>query len=205
MHSNWRDCDAWRKENLPMSTTSNEACKLYDVSLSQLTGYYENSNFNGFAASLQSMVDADPSFILGHCLKLGAQILGSDHNLNNKSFLQESFVLQSTASELPITRREKLHVRAVQLLQKGALVDACDFYEQILLENPTDMMAIKFSQSCYFYRGESVQMRDSIARVIPFWKDSIALSNYLYGKYSSFAGLYRFCSCSQRYKFCMPF
>ena len=182
MHSNWRDCDAWRKENLPMSTTSNEACKLYDVSLSQLTGYYENSDFNGFAVSLQTMIDSDPSFILGHCLKIGAQVLGSDRNLNNKSFVEANLVLKNNPSELPITRREKMHVRAVQLLQQGALTEACDFYEQILLENPTDMMAIKFSQSCYFYRGESLQMRDSIARVMPFWKESTPLSNYLHGK-----------------------
>jgi hypothetical protein len=181
MHSNWRDCVAWRDENLPMSTTSNEACKLFDVTLSQLTGYYENKQFNGLAASIQSMLAADPDFILGQCLQLGTELLGSDHLLNNSDLYGHSLVLHSKASELNVTRREKLHVRAIQQMYRGALMDACECYEQILLESPTDMMALKFSQSCYFYMGESCRMRDSVARVMPFWNAATPMQNYLYG------------------------
>lgn len=164
-----------------MSTTSNEACKLFDVTLSQLTGYYENQQFNGLMSSIKSMLAADPNFILGQCLQLGTEMLGSDHLLNNYDLYGHSSVLHSKASELNVTRREQLHVRAIQLMYKGSLMSACDFYEQILLENPTDMMALKMSQSCYFYMGESCRMRDSVARVMPFWNKTTPLQNYLYG------------------------
>ena len=46
-NENWRDCDAWRQQNLSMNTTSNEACKLFDISLSQLMGYYDNQQYGG--------------------------------------------------------------------------------------------------------------------------------------------------------------
>ena len=184
MHTNWRDCVGWLNHNLPMTTNSNEACKFYDISLSQLTGYYENPQYDGFISSIESMLQADPHFILGHCFKLAVNILGSDHSLNNQELISENIlVLKNKAiSHSQLTRREQMHVRAVQLMHRGSLGDACDFYEQILLEHPTDMMAIKFSQSCYFYMGESAQMRDSVARVMPLWKKEIPLQSYLYGE-----------------------
>jgi len=182
----WRDCAAWRDQGLPVSTTSNEACKLYDASLSQLTGYYESAQLGGFSASVDAMLSADPDFVLGQCFKLGVNLLGSDQLLNNKELASDyPNVLQATVDQLTksgLTRREQMHVRAVQLLHRGVLGSASDVYEEILLENPTDMMAIKFSQSCYFYLGESVRMRDSVARVIPAWKKQTPLYSYLFGR-----------------------
>ncbi len=186
LHSNWRDCDAWRKENLPMSSTSNEACKLFDVVLSQIVGLYENKQFNGLVESLNSLVNADSQFVLGNCLKLGIELLGSNALLNNQKFYEENFVLNTDASSFLITEREKLHVKAIQKLYRGCLPQACQLWEDILIENPTDMMAIRFAHSAYFYLGQSAQMRDSIARVIPFWqsKGNLPLNNYLYGMHA---------------------
>ena len=36
--NNWRSCIDWKNEGLEMNTTSNEAAKLYDITLSQLIG-----------------------------------------------------------------------------------------------------------------------------------------------------------------------
>ncbi len=168
-----------------MTTTSNEACKLYDASLSQLTGYYELEQLGGFSASIDSMLEADPNFILGQCFKLGVSLLGSDHLMNSQKLIKAyPNVLQARSDQLTnpgINKREQLHIKAVQFLHRGALGSASDIYEELLLENPTDMMAIKFSQSCYFYLGESVRMRDSVARIIPAWKKHIPLYSYLFG------------------------
>ena len=185
MHSNWRDCDAWKQEKLPMSSTSNEACKLYDVSLSQVVGLYENRDFDGLATSLNKLIAADPDFSLGHCLKLGVELLGSNALLNKPCLLSEGSILNCKADTLPITRREQMHVKAIQLLHKGALPEACDYWEQILIENPTDMMALRFAHSTYFYLGQGVQMRDSVARVLPVWeRKRPPLGNYLYGMHA---------------------
>uniref|UniRef100_A0A5F9DDU3 Uncharacterized protein n=1 Tax=Oryctolagus cuniculus TaxID=9986 RepID=A0A5F9DDU3_RABIT len=34
--SQLRDCQAWKDAGLPLSTTSNEACKLFDATLTQV-------------------------------------------------------------------------------------------------------------------------------------------------------------------------
>lgn len=53
---------------------------------------------------------------------------------------------------------------------------ACELWEQILQDHPTDMLALKFSHDAYFYLGYQEQMRDSVARVYPFWTPDISLS-----------------------------
>ena len=55
------------------------------------------------------------------------------------------------------------------------MTDACSVWEDILLEYPQDMLAIKFAHDSYFYLGYQVQMRDSVARVMPQWKADMAL------------------------------
>lgn len=54
--------------------------------------------------------------------------------------------------------------------------EACELWEQILRDHPTDMLALKFSHDAYFYLGYQEQMRDSAARVLPFWTPGIPLS-----------------------------
>jgi tetratricopeptide (TPR) repeat protein len=64
------------------------------------------------------------------------------------------------------------------------LTGATRKWEEILLENPTDLLALKFAHDTYFYLGCQQQMRDSIARVLPFWKADIPLYSYLYGMHA---------------------
>ena len=55
------------------------------------------------------------------------------------------------------------------------MTQACQIWESILVDNPLDMLALKFAHDSYFYQGHSPQMRDSIAAVFPHWKSSMPL------------------------------
>ena len=52
---------------------------------------------------------------------------------------------------------------------------ACDVWEEILVEHPTDLLALKFAHDGFFYLGAQTQMRDSVARVLPHWKPHMPL------------------------------
>lgn len=52
---------------------------------------------------------------------------------------------------------------------------AADVWEDILLEHPTDMTALKFAHDTYFYMGAQLPMRDSVIRVLPHWKAQLPL------------------------------
>jgi hypothetical protein len=55
------------------------------------------------------------------------------------------------------------------------VVKALDTWEEILALYPTDVTALKFAHDSYFYLGYQDQMRDSIARVLPHWNDTMPL------------------------------
>ena len=183
-NANYRDCDAWRKEGLAMSTTSNEACKLYDVVLSQHVGWYENEAYGGLEASIKSMINADEDFVLGHVLQSGIELIGSSSYLSNPHHYDQVSRLVKLTRKSSLTKREKSHVEAIKNLYDGNVNVACDYWEEILVENPTDLMALKFAHDIYFYTGSHTRMRDSVARVLPYWKPTQSMYNYLYGMHS---------------------
>jgi hypothetical protein len=181
MHSNWRDCKAWKDEKLIFSTTSNQACKLYDAALTQLIGWYEIDQLNGLGGTLNNMLAEDPNFIMGNVLDLGINLLNVPR-LTNEIKTKLDFL--NNLKETVTLERELLHIDAINKLASGNVPQATTCWERILIQNPTDMLAIKFAHDSYFYLGYHNQMRDSISRVLPLWKPTTPLYGYLYGLWS---------------------
>ncbi|CAE1330601.1 unnamed protein product [Acanthosepion pharaonis] len=63
MHSVWRDKQAWEALKLPLSTPSDEACKMFDATVTQYVGWYDDDSVGGIEGSISKMMSADPSFI----------------------------------------------------------------------------------------------------------------------------------------------
>jgi hypothetical protein len=64
------------------------------------------------------------------------------------------------------------------------LDEACFIWENILLEHPRDVLAVRFVQDGYFHLGQPAQIRDCIARILPEWNASLPLYGCLLGMYS---------------------
>jgi tetratricopeptide (TPR) repeat protein len=71
-----------------------------------------------------------------------------------------------------ITDREALHVEALDAWCRNDLVAATARWEEILLDYPTDVLALRLAHFTHFYLGAADQMRDSIARVLPAWDEA---------------------------------
>lgn len=182
LRTNFRDCQAWADEDLPLSTTNNEASKLYDAALSQYVGWYNDAVFGGLEETLCQLKNVDPDFVMGKVLLHGLDLLatGRSTRLDNQ-FADDIEQLVKEASQKNVSKREKLHAAAVKLFADGYMAEAADVWEDILLDSPTDMLAIKFAHDTYFYLGEQVKLRDSINRVFPSWNAATPLYSYLYG------------------------
>nr|KAF6498388.1 tetratricopeptide repeat domain 38 [Rousettus aegyptiacus] len=128
---------------------------------------------------------ADPNFAMGHALSNGLVLIGTGSSVKlDKELDQAVKNMVALSRTQPLTQREQLHVSAVEMFAKGNFPKACELWEQILWDHPTDMLALKFSHDAYFYLGYQEQMRDSVARIYPFWTPAIPLSNYVKGIYS---------------------
>ncbi|XP_058502185.1 tetratricopeptide repeat protein 38 [Solea solea] len=180
-----RDCQAWRAEGLPLSTSSNEACKLYDAILTQYVKWRNDETLGGIDGCISAIQAADPNFVMGHVMSTGLELVatGSSTRLNERLASAVRRTVQM-ANGQDISPRERLHVKAMELFSHGNFSKACDAWEDILVDHPTDLLALKFAHDSYFYLGAQVQMRDSVARVLPHWKPQIPLSSYLKGLYS---------------------
>ncbi|XP_063478626.1 tetratricopeptide repeat protein 38 isoform X3 [Symphalangus syndactylus] len=180
-----RDCQAWKDARLPLSTTSNEACKLFDATLTQYVKWTNDKSLGGIEGCLSKLKAADPTFAMGHAISTGLVLIGtgSSVKLDKELDLAVKTMVEVSRTQ-PLTRREQLHVSAVETFAKGNFPKACELWEQILQDHPTDMLALKFSHDAYFYLGYQEQMRDSVARIYPFWTPDIPLSSYVKGIYS---------------------
>ncbi|PNI48461.1 TTC38 isoform 4, partial [Pan troglodytes] len=180
-----RDCQAWKDARLPLSTTSNEACKLFDATLTQYVKWTNDKSLGGIEGCLSKLKAADPTFVMGHAIATGLVLIGtgSSVKLDKELDLAVKTMVEISRTQ-PLTRREQLHVSAVETFANGNFPKACELWEQILQDHPTDMLALKFSHDAYFYLGYQEQMRDSVARIYPFWTPDIPLSSYVKGIYS---------------------
>lgn len=182
----WRDRNAWLKnEHIDLKSPSDEACKLYDCALTQLVTWRELAQYDGLEGTVNKMIESDPDFFLGHVLNSGIQLIGSSLKPDPQLLTTlESLKTKRTNSGMALDKHELLHHQAVIELWNGNVKQACDLWESVLIETPSDMMAIKFAHDSYFYTGLHAQMRDSLARVIPKWKQSQPLYSYLHGMHS---------------------
>ena len=182
--SNWRDCIEWKNEGFSFNTTSNEACKLYDVSLTQYISMHNDSRYGGLEKSIESMLLADPNFVAGIIFKIGVNCVSSPSSLRN--FKNEISLVNEIREKESLTKFEQLHIDAINSINKGEILKACKLWDEILIEMPTDLMALKFLYNAYFHLGDfRLERRNAVASVLPFWnKFKIPLYEYVYGLYS---------------------
>ncbi len=91
--------------------------------------------------------------VLGHVLKNGINLIGSSVKQSYFDSSIKDMIDLTNKHAHTLTEREKNHVKAIEYLHNGNCDKACIEWENILVENPTDMMAIKFSHDVYFYLG----------------------------------------------------
>jgi len=187
MHRHWRDCQAWKDESLPLSTTNNEAAKQFDATLTQYVGWYDDESVGGIEGSISKMLASDPEFVMGHVLSNGLELMGTGRSpILDAEFKSDLEKLSGMATSAKLNPREKLHVNAVLEWSEGKQKSACNKWEEISFRHPGDMLAIKFAHDAYFYLGKQSQMCSSAAQAIQNWSShsSRPLYGYLKGMHA---------------------
>jgi len=176
-----KDCQAWKDIGLSLSTTSNEAAKLFDDVITQYITWTENPD-GGLDGSVVKLLEADPNFVMGKALSIGLELMGTGRAIHlDEELANQIKALEIDSNKGEITPREKLHCQSVLLFARGEYTKACETWEEILKTDPKDSLAIKFAHDSYFYLGDSVNIRESVARILPHWKSTDALYGYLKG------------------------
>jgi tetratricopeptide (TPR) repeat protein len=130
---------------------------------------------------LEQALAQDPAFALGAVAIAGLFVIGGfrgDHAEVVGALAAARAAIGGASS------RERRHLAAATALAAGRSGEATLIWEDILADHPTDALALRFSQDAYFFLGESLAIRDSVARVLPAWESDNPLTSFLFGLYA---------------------
>lgn len=149
----------------PIQAGSTEAVRLFDHAVAGYARARRDTR-----ERLTTALASDPTFVLAHCLDGYLFMLASKRDSTVRA--RESLARAVAAAGVgTIPRRERLHIAALDAWSRADMRGAAAVWDTLLDELPRDLMALKVSQFVLSYLGESVGMRERVARVMPSWSE----------------------------------
>jgi tetratricopeptide (TPR) repeat protein len=130
---------------------------------------------------LKSALARDPAFALGAVAIAALYMVGGfrgDHP-EVMSALRAAEAGMGRTSE-----RERRHLVAAKAWAQAETSRAVLDWETILVDHPTDALALRLAQDAYFFLGRSAAIRDSAARALPAWDRDNPLTSFVLGLYA---------------------
>ena len=132
---------------------------------------------------LAEILLADPDCTLAHCLD-GYLHMMSSKRANLLSATEALARAQASVARSREARCDQLHVAALDAWTRGEWREAAGHWDDLLVEFPRDVLALRVSQFVLSYLGESQRMRYTIARALPAWDASVPEYGYVLGCYA---------------------
>lgn len=105
----------------------------------------------GLSSTLAGTVEQAPDFLMGRVIQNGLTLLSSARSpridAGFRAQLEDMRALaERQQAEGRLTERERLHAEAVWSVGLGKNKRAVDIWQDILVDHPTDILAVKFMQ-----------------------------------------------------------
>lgn len=156
---------------LPLTAANPEAVAAFEQTLAAYLRFDRRTG-----DCLKATLKADPEMVMAHCL------LGYFMHLMGVPALSARAAKSLAAAQAKaqaVTTRERGHITALACWCAGDLSGAVAAWEAILLDHPQDLLALKLAHFLHFYLGDSQNLRDSVARVLPAWNDTLPGYSYV--------------------------
>ena len=147
---------------LPISTTAT-AGAAYDRALRSFLAFDAD-----VVERIQAVTQADPRFVLGHCLWGYTMMLS--YSRAGVPVAAEA-VRAAAPHAAAATPREQAHLHALERWTAGDVDVALREWERILATWPRDALALRLAHANYFWLGQQADMRASLERVAAHWSD----------------------------------
>ncbi len=143
---------------LALSTDSAEVGQLFSLAVEHYLKAHADT-----MTLVNAALAADPEFVMGHVLKGSLLVAGA--NVASRPAIASC--LTAAAKVGTATRRERLHIQALEASHNGQLGVAMDIWDAILDEYPADLMTIRISNVAHFRHGHTraiLERSDALAR-----------------------------------------
>jgi tetratricopeptide (TPR) repeat protein len=150
---------------LELSTDSAEAAMLFDRAVEHYLKYHADA-----MNLVNDALAADPSFVMGHCIRAYLMLAGA--NPAHRSAIAASLAAAETGAAVA-TPREQRHVAALSAWRRGALGDAFSIWRDLLDVDPTDLLAVRISDTTHFRFGHTQAVLEQADRLAPSWSSEL--------------------------------
>ncbi len=162
--------------DVPITSESRPATEAYSQAVDESVLYVGDP-----LATVATALQADPNLILGHTFNAMYNLLG-----NTRTGLADALncieAAESTASKA--SDRERGHIAAVRAWYEGDFAGSSLHWDTVLADHPRDLFALQMGHLLDFYTGNSLKLRDRVARVLPAWSDDTPLRDAVSGMYA---------------------
>ena len=121
-------------------------------------------------ADADAITAAHPDFVMGHILRGTLFLMAAEPLAEGE--LQHSLARAIAASQR-LTDRERLHLQALSAWANRDFLGAAEAYTALTTRFPTDLLALQVGQQVDFFTGRTTELRDRIARALPFWSHDL--------------------------------
>jgi len=168
--------------NLPAHTDARgmavSECKPSSLEDYERALYQFQSYFGDPTETLAATVENDPEFVMGHVFNASAMLMMTERQYIPA--IQQSIVRAESLSHKS-NDREKGLIAAARDGLEGRWDRACAAWDRVLERHPRDAMAIQCAHLMDFFRGDAVNLRDRVGRVIRHWHKSVPGYSYILG------------------------
>ncbi|MEM8812380.1 MAG: tetratricopeptide repeat protein [Pseudomonadota bacterium] len=132
---------------------------------------------------VKELAETDPDMPMALCAQgYFAKLMGSaNHSARARAISSD---LDALHTRIDATSRERQHAMALAAWCRGDLEGATASWEDVLLQHPTDGLALRLAHFIHFYSGDGRRMRDSLARVLPRWSEDHREYGFLLGMFA---------------------
>jgi len=161
---------------IPLTGADSFAIARYEAALRHLHSYAGDP-----IAAIDEAIAASPAFVAGHLFKANAL-----YTLAERRFvpMAKAALDAARAHAGGANERERLMIAATERLVDGDWDLASRALDQVLMHFPRDILAVQVAHLMDFFRGDALNLRNRISRVLPHWDASVPGYSYVLGMHA---------------------
>ena len=162
--------------DVPVSAANAEALAGYETALTQFQSYVGDP-----VATLDETLAKAPDFVAGHLFKSLFLFTLSERQLMPAA----AEALGEAERRLGgATERERGLAAAARRFVDGDWEAGSRALDRVLMEQPRDALALQVGHLVDFYRGDALNLRNRVSRVLPHWDASVPGYSYVLGMHA---------------------
>ena len=161
------------KRGLPMTASSQAAVDAFDACVDAFLASGRDAGL-----LLKGIAEVDPDMVMGQCLRGYFLRLPAQAHLTAQS---PAALAKAESLAAQGTERERMHVRALAAWCAGDIRRTNRIWDDILLDHPHDILAMRLAHTMHFFLGDLARMSDSMARVMPRWSEDVPGYGFVLG------------------------